>query len=183
MILTDPDRLAVAGALAVEPLDTDALVERTKRNRRQVLGAIGTLRTAGLVESDGDRYRLDIDALREAAASTAEEAIPMDPIIGFGMTEAERDVLERYFSGRTLADIPTQRAKFQIVLQRLALEFDVGRRYSEAEVNEILHPFHTDWSTLRRGLIDEGLLDRGRRDGETSYWRSGGRVLEASATR
>ena len=29
-------------------------------------------------------------------------------------------------------------------LQRLALEFDVGRHYTEAEVNERLHPFFTE---------------------------------------
>jgi hypothetical protein len=100
----------------------------------------------------------------------------MDPVIGYGMTDDERAVLERYFSGRTLLQVPIQRPKRQIVLQRLALEFDVGRRYREGEVNAILHPFSTDWSTLRRGLVDEGLLDREHRDGQTWYWRSGGRV-------
>ena len=62
------------------------------------------------------------------------------------------------------------------MLQRIALEFDIGRRYSEPEVNEILGAFNPDWSTLRRGLIDEGLLDRETAGGGNLYWRSGGRV-------
>ena len=98
------------------------------------------------------------------------------PVIGFGMTDAERAVLERFFSGRVLNEIPSQRAKFVVVLQRLALEFDVGRRYDEREVNEILGAFHPDWSALRRGLVDEGLLDREPTPGGNQYWRSGGRV-------
>lgn len=176
-LLVDPDRLAIAGALAVRPHSVDELVERTERDRRTVLTALGDLRQAGLVTADGDTYALDIGALRELARQATEEELPMDPVIGYGMTEEERAVLERYFSGRVLVEFPQSRPKQQVVLERLALEFDVGRRYTEAEVNEILHPFHTDWSTLRRYLVDEHFLDREHSDGQTYYWRSGGRVL------
>lgn len=176
-LLVDPDRLAVAGALAVQPYTADELVERTARDRRTVLTALGDLRQAALVTVDGDTYALDVGALRGLAREAAEDALPMDPTIGYGMTDAEREVLERYFSGRVLTEVPQSRAKLQIVLQRLALEFDVGRRYTEGEVNQVLHEFHTDWSTLRRYLIDEQLLDREHADGQTFYWRSGGRVV------
>lgn len=177
-LLLDTDRLAVAGALAARSRSVDALVEATGRDRRTVLAAIGDLRSAGLVVPDAEFYRLDDDALVRAAQDAAEVEIPMDPIIGFGMTDGERSILERYFSGRVLIDIPVHRARRLVVLQRLAIEFEVGRRYTEREVNETLGPFNPDWSTLRRGLVDEGLLDREHADGETYYWRAGGRVLD-----
>jgi hypothetical protein len=126
----------------------------------------------------GERYELDEAALRDAAQAAAEIEIPMDPAIGFGMTPDEQLLLGRYFSGRILIEIPTHRAKRLVVLQRLALEFDIGRRYNEPEVNEILGAFNPDWSTLRRGLIDEGLLDRETAGGGNLYWRSGGRVTD-----
>ncbi len=176
-LLVDPDRLAVAGALAVAPLSIDELVQRTARDRRTVLTALGELRQAGLVAAEDARFALDVEVLRELARAAAEDDVPMDPAIGYGMTDDEREVLARFFSGRVLTQFPNNRAKQQIVLQRIALEFDVGRRYTEAEVNEVLHTFHTDWSTLRRHLIDEQLLDREHRDGQTWYWRSGGRVV------
>jgi hypothetical protein len=176
-VFVEPDRLAVAGALVVEPLGVDELSERTRRDRRAVLAALGDLRAAGLVTVKDGAYAFDEAALRAIAQAAAEIELPMDPTIGYGMTDTERTVLERFFSGRVLAEFPQQRAKFQIVLQRLALEFDVGRRYTEAEVNDVLHEFHTDWSTLRRGLVDEGLLDREHVDGITYYWRIGGRVV------
>jgi hypothetical protein len=115
--------------------------------------------------------------LRIAAKDAADVDVPMDASIGFGMTEDERQVLARMFAGRTLIEIPTGRAKRQVLLQRLALEFDVGRHYTEREVNDILFVFHPDWSALRRYLVDEGFLDRAHVDGENRYWRSGGRVL------
>lgn len=176
-LLLDRDRLAVAGALAARAMTTDDLVDSTGRDRRSVLSAIGDLRAAGLVDAEGDRYHLDEGALRRAARAVAEVELPMDPVIGYGMTDEEQDVLTRYFSGRTLVEIPTSRAKRQVVLERLAQEFDVGRRYSEQAVNETLRRFHTDTATLRRHLVDEGLLDRSPTAGRSEYWRSGGRVL------
>ena len=177
-LFLDVDRLVVAGALAVRPMSTDQLVAATDRDRRIVLAALGDLRASGLVVAEGDRYCLDSDAMRLAAKATADIEIPMDPAIGFGMTADEQLVLGRYFSGRALIEIPTHRAKRQVVLQRIALEFDIGRRYSEPEVNEILGSFNPDWSTLRRGLIDEHLMDRQTSGGNNSYWRSGGRITD-----
>jgi hypothetical protein len=177
-VLLDADRLAVAGALAARPMSTGQLVAATGRDRRTVLAALGDLRASGLVTAGADEYHLDSDALTQAARATAAIEIPMDPVIGFGMTPDEQRVLGRYFSGRKLIVIPTHPAKRLVVLQRLALEFDIGRRYSEQEVNEILGAFNPDWSTLRRGLIDEDLLDRETSGGDNRYWRSGGRVTD-----
>jgi hypothetical protein len=177
-LLLDQDRLAVAGALAAAPMTTDELVAASRRHRKTVLSALGDLRGAGLVSTKDGQYWLEVDTLRSIAQEAAELEIPMDPVIGYGMTDEERAVLGRYFSGRTLIEIPANRAKRQVLLQRLVLEFDVGRRYTEPEVNDILFAFHPDWSTLRRYLVDEGLLDRAHEGGATVYWRSGGRVLD-----
>ena len=58
------------------------------------------------------------------------------------------------------------------MLNRIALEFAVGKRYSEPEVNEIVARFDNDYAALRRYLVDEELLSRDH--GE--YWRTGGAV-------
>ncbi len=95
-ILLDPARLAVAGALAVEPATTDALTERTGLDRRPVLDALGALSSAGLVDTEDGGYRLDHDALRDIAQELATVELPMDPSIGYGMTDDERVVLSRF---------------------------------------------------------------------------------------
>ena len=177
-LLLDPDRLAVAGALASRQMTTKEVVEATGRNQRVVLTAIGDLRAAGLVTVDGEHYSIDVVSLRDAARAAADMDVPMDPIIGYGMTEDEQAILRRFFAGRTIIEIPANRAKRQVLLQRLALDFDIGRRYTEREVNEILFAFHPDWSTLRRYLVDEGFLDREHVDDQSWYWRAGGRVTD-----
>jgi hypothetical protein len=125
------------------------------------------------VTAEGDSYVLDLEVLRHAARELAIVELPMDPSIGYGMTDEERVVLSRFFHGRTLHQIPASRATRLIVLERLALEFDIGHRYPEREVDAILRAFHPDWSALRRHLVDEGFLARDH----NVYWRAGGKFV------
>jgi hypothetical protein len=170
--LLDTDRLAIAGTLVAADRSTEELAAATGIDNRAVIEAVGALRSAGLVSSVDGTHHLEVEALRGIANDLVDPELPMDPVIGYGMTDEERDVLGRYFEGRTLTSVPTSRAKRLIVLERLALEFDVGQNYPEREVNSILGAFNPDWSTLRRHLVDEGMLDRDH----NVYWRSGGRV-------
>jgi hypothetical protein len=69
-----------------------------------------------------------------------------------------------------LRTIPSKQSKLLVVLDRLAQEFEPGRTYREAEVNDILQRFHPDYAALRRYLVENGFMTR-----ENSvYWRSGG---------
>jgi len=88
------------------------------------------------------------------------------------------DVLSRFFAGRRLTQIPSSRSKRLLVLERLALEFEPGLRYEEREVDFTLQLFHADYASLRRYLVDEGLMTRA----EGVYWRTGGRVGGVSGT-
>ncbi|HRF60839.1 MAG TPA: DUF2087 domain-containing protein [Fimbriimonadaceae bacterium] len=63
------------------------------------------------------------------------------------------------------------RRKVQIaLLETLVDAFEVGRRYTEIEVNAVLNRRHTfgDPATLRRDMVDLGLLHRER--DATAYW-------------
>jgi hypothetical protein len=175
-LLVEPRRLAVAGALAsaVGPVTSEELAETARTEQREVLEVLGALVGAGLARRlDRSRYVLDHDAWRALAEDVAVVVPPPDPSIGFGMTADERLVLSRFFEGTRLREIPTSRSSRLVVLERLALEFEPGERYPERQVNQVLGRFHPDWSSLRRHLVDEGLLDREA----NVYWRSGGRVV------
>jgi hypothetical protein len=83
-------------------------------------------------------------------------------------------VLETFMKDGRIVQIPRQHAKRRVLLDLLAQEFDLGVRYSEREVNEILVRFHPDTAAWRRYLVDEEFLDR---DASSSvYWRAGGTV-------
>jgi hypothetical protein len=170
--LLDPGRLAIVGAIALEARTSVELAATTGRSQDDVLRVLGPLVQAGLVRAEGGRYHLDALALAEVARQLPSEP-DASPRVTFGMTADEAQLLTRFFVGDRLTELPAQRAARTVVLERLALEFEPGVRYDEGEVNQLLRRFHDDYTTLRRALVDEQLLDRA--GGE--YWRSGGRVL------
>src|ERR1700709_1435368 len=79
-------------------------------------------------------------------------------------------VLRAFVVDGRVRSIPAKAAKRTILLDWLAQDFEIGRRYSEQDVNLILGQRHPDFAALRRYLVDAGMLDRA--DG--AYWRSGG---------
>ena len=76
-------------------------------------------------------------------------------------------VLASFFRDGRLEKLPAQHKKRLIVLEAFAARFEAGRRYGEAEVTELIAPLFADYCTIRRLLVDEGLI---RREG-ASYWR------------
>lgn len=77
--------------------------------------------------------------------------------------------------GRLLR-LPARRARRVLVLEYLAQSFEPGRRFPEREVDAVLRAWcsggEVDHVTVRRYLVDEGLLSRDH----GVYWRSGGWV-------
>ena len=68
-----------------------------------------------------------------------------------------------------IVSIPAQLKKRLAILRWLVEDFQPGRRYTEAEVNEIISRRHPDFATLRRHLVDEELMQRQH----AIYWRTG----------
>jgi hypothetical protein len=82
----------------------------------------------------------------------------------------DRRVLDSFLDAHgRLRSIPAQLKKRQAILRHIVREFEPARRYTEKDINEVLVRFHSDVSTLRRELIDNGLM--GRKAGGAEYWR------------
>jgi len=170
--LADPERLRIAGALAADDAAATALAESLELPLARVRRHLTRLADAGVARLRPDRrtYRLDQETLRWAAEQVGP---PRDARISLGAAnEDEEAVLRAFFRDGRLSEIPMKVSKRRIVLERIALEFEPGRRYDEREVNAVVGAFFNDHAALRRYLVDEGFLDR-----KTGvYWRAGGRV-------
>ncbi len=68
--------------------------------------------------------------------------------------------------------LPAKKSVRIAVLFYLAQKFELDKKYTEKEVNEICDHWHIfqDYFILRRSLVDEGLLFR-KNDG-SCYWRN-----------
>jgi hypothetical protein len=72
----------------------------------------------------------------------------------------EQKVLRTFLEDGKLKSIPARHKKRGVILRFLANRFEPGRMYSEREVNEIIREYHEDVASLRRYLVDTGLLER-----------------------
>jgi len=76
-------------------------------------------------------------------------------------------VLRDFMPNGRLKTIPARAKKKDVVLRYLVTLFEPDRRYHEAEVNALIQRVHPDYASLRRFLVDAGLLARDH----GIYWR------------
>jgi hypothetical protein len=91
----------------------------------------------------------------------------------YAISEEENDkILKTYFKDGIdgkLYDFPVKKEKRKIIILRnIVKRFEVGKKYSEKDVDIILKNIYDDHALIRRYLIEYGFLDR-ERDG-SQYW-------------
>jgi len=170
-LLAEPTRRRIVAALTLHGGACSAaeIADATELSLRSVVDAVDRLVGAGLVEANGDSFGLNDHIFEQAARAEAPAKPPSDH--GDQPVDIAR-VLDVAFTDGTLVQWPSKRTKRLVVLDHLAQNFDIGKRYSEAEVNDRLREFNDDVATTRRYLVDEQFLDRGN----GQYWRCGGTI-------
>lgn len=168
-LLAEPDRLTTFAAVVLGASTPSEVAARTGLPARQVVVALRRLEAGGLVSSAGGRIVAEANAFKEsvrehAPSPAAEEDLDPD--------RAKAAVLRAFVRDGRIVRMPAARGKRRIILEHVAASFEPGIRYPERAVDAILRAWHDDHASLRRYLVDEGLMSR--EDG--IYWRTGGYV-------
>jgi len=164
--LIDPDRLAIAGRLVGAAKTIEALAAESGLSRIDVQRHLDYLIHAGLITVSDTTYAIDRGTLHRQAKRVLASKIAAAPPAN-SLEKVLRDYLR---PDGTLKEIPGQLKKKIIVLEHIAGRFEIGRHYTEKEVNDIIGRFHPDFVSIRRDLFDLGLLNR-KEDG-SDYWRT-----------
>lgn len=172
-LLADDDRLAVVSALVLGAREAAEVADRTGMDPKVASRATARLVRAGLVAEEDSGLVLRSHLFAEAARAAAPPKEHEDH--GHADPKAEA-TLRAFVRDGQLTGMPAQRTRRTVVLEHVAQSFEPGLRYPEREVSATLKRWCgagvTDHVTLRRYLVDEGLLSR--EGGE--YWRTGGAV-------
>ncbi len=164
--LADADRMKIAGLLGVEKLTISQIAERLGMKPGEVAHHVDLLISGGLAINEGNAYRLDSPAMEKLSRRMLAQSHP--PVQQYEGDEYEVKTLRSYLSSDgTLKSIPAQHKKLMVILKHLANSFEPGVHYPESQVNQILRPFHEDTASLRRYLVDNGLLQREK----SIYWK------------
>lgn len=176
--LADPTRLRLVAALLEQPACVEELAERLGLAAPTISHHLGKLDQAGLLNRRREQYYTVCEARPGPLQRTLRELVDLatgQPAAEQARLEQHRQrILGAFFTDGRLRQLPAQRKKRQVVLAALAADFEPGREYAEDEVNAIIGARHDDYCTVRRELVDDGLLQRGKaEDPGLRYRRTG----------
>ena len=165
--MANESRLRIVGLLAERERSVQELAVMLELKEPTVSHHLASLKALGLVSARAEGV-VRWHALRLETLTALNRSL-LDPQGGVALAADdanrpdawETKVLASYVdTDGKLATIPASRRKRLIVLRWLARQFQSGRRYREAEVNEIIQRRHWDSATLRRELIGYGMMAR-----------------------
>lgn len=168
--MANESRLRIVGLLAARERSVQELAELLDLKEPTVSHHLAALKALGVVRVRAEGvvrwHSLDADALARMNRALMEPAGMA--AIAPKAESWEAKVLSGFVDeAGKLKVMPASRRKRAVVLAWLMGRFEEGRRYPEAEVNEIIQNVHWDSATLRREMIGHRMLAR-----ESGiYWR------------
>jgi DNA-binding transcriptional ArsR family regulator len=165
--MANESRLRIVGLLAQRERTVQELAEVLALKEPTVSHHLAVLKDLGLVAVRPEGV-MRWHALKPGALAQMNRQLLDQAPEGLAPEATWEDrVLANFLDEGRLKTIPASRRKRWIVLRWLVEQFEQGRRYAEAEVNETLQRRHWDCATLRRELIGHRMM--AREDGV--YWR------------
>ena len=171
-LLANETRLRVIGLVADAEYSAVNLARRLHVTEATMSHHLSKLMEAELVtmriEGTSHFYRLNPVALRAMNKSLLQPAkLLRAPPSAEGDTPKAR-ILRSFVEDGRIRKLPEQHAKRQVVLEWVLGQLE-DRRYKEREISAILKRYFDDYATLRRELINHGLM---KREGGI-YWKVG----------
>jgi ArsR family transcriptional regulator, arsenate/arsenite/antimonite-responsive transcriptional repressor len=163
--LSHPVRLLILNLLKAKPRHGEELAAILKLNPATISHHLSLLSEAGLLKQEKDQYYQVYSLLEAVLNRTLSEVVHL-PRKGLAVEVKEdayrEKVLRAFFQHGRLKQFPAQLKKRQIVLEKIVHEFEPEQDYTEYEVNQVLVDFNDDVASLRRGLIELGLMERSK---------------------
>ena len=185
--LVDPGRLRLLGLLAGAPMTREALGDAIGQPPNALIRPLEQLIAAELVEArpakGGARFALRADrvgaiARRLAALDRGSDRADDELAALQDIPREDAKVLRGYLEDGRLTTIPAQSSKRLVVLRWLLDRvFTEDREYPEKEVNQLIALVHPDVASLRRYLVDAGMVTR-----DAGKYRRAARIQDREAS-
>lgn len=162
--LSDNSRLKIINSLMIEPMYVELLAERLKLSTSTISFHLKKLLDANIVSCRKEQYYTVYSLNEEMLSMNLKDLITdnrkEEEILNQREEKYREKVLNSFFKYDKLIEIPVQKKKRQIVLEKIVESFEKNREYTEKEVNLIIADFHDDFCTIRRDLVGFDLMER-----------------------
>jgi hypothetical protein len=167
--LGDETRIRIIALLQHGPLHGQAIAGKLSLKPPTITHHMAKLREVGLINERRDKntiyFSLNTKILETSAAAILELG-KEEKTMEMSVTAEEREAIINNFFGvdGKLKNMPAQRKKRLVVLSHIIKDFELGKKYPEREMNEIMMRYHPDYAMLRRELIIHQFMYR--KDGQ-----------------
>ncbi|MBU5438848.1 metalloregulator ArsR/SmtB family transcription factor [Tissierella sp. MSJ-40] len=162
--LSDNSRLKIINSLMIEPMYVELLAERLGLSTSTVSFHLKKLMDANIVSSKKEQYYTVYSLNEEIFSMNLKDLVKdnrkEEEILKQREEQYKEKVIDSFFKYDKLKEIPVQKKKKQIILEKIVESFERDKDYTEKEVNLIIADFHDDFCTIRRDLIGFNLMER-----------------------
>lgn len=171
--MADVNRLKIIGLLVDNSFSVEQLAVLLDLSASTVSHHLSILAGAGLVSAKAQSY-YNVYSLDKSRIEHLSRCLLSPDTFKAFVQDVDENAYDRkiihdfQLPNGHLKTIPAQRKKLLIILRWIVRDFDIGKQYTEKEVNQILARYHEDTASLRREMIGSHLLAR---KPEGVYWR------------
>lgn len=158
--LGDKTRLEIVKSLYRKTECLEELSEKFSLTPATLSFHMKKLENAGLITKVREQYFTNFSLIPDIYRKTLGEIISIDEIPDTSDERFNKKVIATFMTKGKINQFPRQHKKRKVLLKEIAKHFKVGKIYSESEVNTTIENIFPDYCTLRRMLIDEGLMER-----------------------
>ncbi len=184
-VMGDESRLKIVGILANQECSVEELAALLQLKEPTVSHHLSKLKQLNLVtmrpEGNTHLYQLDNQTLSTISRDVFLPEKIASLVVDIDKKAWESKVLRSYLveeeksvsnqsNKQQLKDIPASRKKRLVILKWLVNKFEVGVKYPESTVDEILKHYYPDSTIIKEELIANNLMQRERES--MIYWRA-----------
>ncbi|MGZ4164029.1 MAG: DUF2087 domain-containing protein [Tumebacillaceae bacterium] len=152
--LADVNRLKIVMLLAAGPLSGQEIAEKLGLTPATVTHHMNLLRGVSIVRGVRDKNTIHFSLVeKELEQKSSALMRRLEQVKRNNGAEYDKVIANFFDKEGRLKTIPAQRKKKLYVFEHMLEELEVGRSYSEKEVDEHIKRYHEDYCTIRREFI------------------------------
>ncbi len=162
--LADDSRLKILNSLNSQESYAEELADKLNLSQSTVSFHLKKLDEAGFLDKSKQQYytiyRLKENLLQMTLADLINTEIPDRDNQDIRIRKYREKIFRTFFSEGRLDKLPAQLKKKLVILDFFAAQFRRGKEYEEKQVDDRIKEFHDDYCTIRRYMIDTGIMTR-----------------------
>ncbi len=162
--LADNSRLQILKSLCKEDMYVERLAERLNLTAATISNHLKKLEEIGAVKSRKEQYytvyTLCPDVFSTRIIDLIQHNSPGDAPEDERDEAYRRKILSTFMEDGKITKMPTQLKKKLVLIEEICRAFEVGRTYTEKEMNLIIADYYDDFCMVRRYFVDYGLFTR-----------------------